>query len=97
MSMPALNLSRRYYRTPAGVIGEIQESHAGSTPLPEDAEEITEQEWQQEMADWQADKDAHIADLRAADAARQQEDYEALRAAGLPEATARRLSGFQAA
>jgi hypothetical protein len=86
----------RYYRTPGGAIGEIRESHPGSTPLPEGAVELTEQEWQQEMADWQAAKDAHVADLRAADAARQQEDYEALRAAGLPEATARRLSGFQA-
>lgn len=86
----------RYFRSPAGSIGEITESHQGITPLPEGAVELTEQEWQQEMADWQAAKDAHVADLRAADAARQQEDYEALRAAGLPEATARRLSGFQA-
>lgn len=86
----------RYYRTPGGAIGEIRESHPGSTPLPDGADELTAEEHATAIQQWQADKDAHIADLRAADAARQQEDYEALRAAGLPEATARRLSGFQA-
>lgn len=96
MTMPSPSTTTRYYRTPTGVIGEIQESHAGSTPLPPGAEEITAEEHATALQEWQANKDASIREQRAADAARQQEDYEALRAAGLPEATARRLSGFQA-
>lgn len=93
MTMPSPGTTR-YYRTPQGVIGEIHESHPGSTPLPDGAEEITAEEYATARDAWQAEKDVYIAGLEAAEAARRQEDYEALRAASIPEATARRLSGL---
>lgn len=85
----------RYFRSPTGSFGEITESRPGITPLPEGAEEISAEEYAAALQQWQAQKDAYIADLKAVDAARQQEDYQALLTAGLPEATARRLSGLR--
>ncbi|NED80981.1 NAD-glutamate dehydrogenase [Streptomyces sp. SID11233] len=47
------------------------------------------------MAELATRRDTHLAEERSRAQARCQEDYEALRAAGVPEATARRLSGHE--
>ncbi|MFF3441757.1 hypothetical protein [Streptosporangium sp. NPDC002721] len=86
----------RYFRTPSGSVGEIADSHADAGGLPDGAVEITEAEFQEARTSWEAGVADHVADLEAADAELAQEAYEALRTAGIPEKSARRLSGFHA-
>ncbi|WP_433379431.1 hypothetical protein [Streptosporangium sp. CA-115845] len=86
----------RYFRSQGGSIGEINESQPGAGGLPEGAVEITEKEFQEAYAGWQTGVAEHVAGLEEAEAERAEEDYEALRAAGIPQATAQRLSGYDA-
>lgn len=84
----------RYFRTPSGTIGEVADSHEGAVGLPEGAVEVTGEEFQEARAAWAAGVAEHLAGLEAADAELAREAYEALRAAGIPERSARRLSGY---
>ena len=86
----------RHFRAPNGSIGEITESHLGATALPEGAAEITEDEYRATLAELDAAREQYVAELRQADEARQREAYEALLAAGIPDAVARHLSGYTA-
>jgi hypothetical protein len=86
----------RYFRAPNGSIGEVIESHPGATGLPEGAIEITEDEYRATLAELDAARAEYVAELLAADTARQREAYEALLAAGIPEQVARHLSGYTA-
>ncbi|MGY5034348.1 hypothetical protein ACWC9U_26525 [Streptomyces sp. 900116325] len=77
-----------------GVIARI-EATGNEVQAPEGGQLLTQEEYEQRLQQWQEANDAHVAELKAADRARQTEDYEALVAAGLPEATAARLAGYE--
>lgn len=55
---------------------------------------VTEEEYKERLAEIQTVRDQARADQEAQDRARTWEDYQALRAAGVPEASARRMSGY---
>ncbi|WP_327421697.1 hypothetical protein OG763_14230 [Streptomyces sp. NBC_01230] len=77
-----------------GALARI-EAIGDEVKVPEGGQLLTEEEYEQRLQQWQEANDAHVAELKAADQARQTEDYEALLAAGLPEATAARLAGYE--
>lgn len=87
----------RYFRTPAGSVAEIRETQPGATPLPHGAVEIDAEEYGADLTHMEEARARHVAELQAADRARQKADYAALSTLGLPEETARRLSGLGSA
>lgn len=62
--------------------------------VPDGATEISREEYVRLAAEARARIAARQDELRAADAARQLSDYQALRGAGIPDELARRLSGY---
>lgn len=85
-----------YYRTAGGALASQAASGetAGTPALPEGATALTQEEYEAELAAIEAARQEHAEDLVAADEANQSADYQALRASGIPEATARRLTGY---
>ncbi|MEV0016699.1 hypothetical protein [Streptomyces tendae] len=85
-----------YYRTAGGALASQAASGdtAAAPELPEGATELTREEYDTELGAVQAARQEHAEDLVAADEAAQSADYEALRASGIPDATARRLTGY---
>jgi len=65
--------------------------------VPADAVEITQAEYDTELAAMQGRRDERLAGIRAAEQQAAQDDYDALVEAGVSEATARRVSGLGAA
>jgi hypothetical protein len=55
---------------------------------------VTRDEYSDRLGELNAATAAYVAELTAADEARQTADYEALLAAGVPDDTARRMSGL---
>ncbi|GAA3172898.1 hypothetical protein [Nonomuraea salmonea] len=86
----------RYFRSAAGSVSQITESGSGCgrVKLPDDVVEISEGEYRQAVADLADADERHVAGLVEADERRRLADLEALTAAGIPEATARRLAGI---
>lgn len=84
-----------YYRYDNGAYSAT--TYEGMEPSdvvpPEGATEITQQEYEDGVAEVEAANAAAAAELEAADRQRACDDYAALIAAGVPEATARRMSG----
>lgn len=77
-----------------GALGRIETSQ--ETPvLTRPGQLVSEEEYQQHLAQMTAARETYLADLVSAETARQQEDYQALRVLLVPEATARRLTGYQ--
>lgn len=66
-------------------------------PLSKPGRYVDEAAYEERQAQLAAAREEHVAALLAADEERTRADYEALRAAGIPEATARRLSGYEGA
>lgn len=64
---------------------------------PAGATEISRDEYDAGVAGLEAANAQLAADVMAAEQALAREDYEALIAAGIPEATARRMSGYEGA
>ncbi|MFI2434633.1 hypothetical protein [Streptomyces sp. NPDC018693] len=85
-----------HYRTADGVLASrmVTGEQAEPPALPEGATALTEAEYADALADVQAQHEEYGQQLVQEAEANQQADYEALRAAGIPEATARRLSGY---
>lgn len=84
-----------YYRMANGAVSErVVEGVEGPIAPPPGATEITAEEYQQGLAEWEAAREARRAEVQAAEAAEAKQAYEDLIAAGIPEATARRLSGY---
>ncbi|MGW5925221.1 hypothetical protein ACWF2L_03105 [Streptomyces anulatus] len=90
--------STRYYRFPDGsfTATEFSGFEEGEAPVPDGAVEITAQEYESGVAALEAAREQWAADQRAAETAAACEDYDALIAAGIPEATARRMSSCAA-
>jgi hypothetical protein len=78
-----------------GAVAEVETTQAAEdyTP-PEGATVITAEDYATRLADIQADNQAAVDQALAEEAQQRQEDYEALLALNVPEATARRLSGY---
>lgn len=70
------------------------ETDADAPPQPIDGTFITEGEYNTELAEIQAAIDAHAAQIRDQEQQAARQDYDALIAAGLPEAVSLRLSGY---
>ncbi|WP_328427916.1 hypothetical protein [Streptomyces sp. NBC_00443] len=85
-----------HYRTAGGVLASRTATGDDPQPptLPEGATALTEAEYADALADVQAQRQAHAQQLTEEAEANQSADYTALRTAGIPEATARRLSGY---
>ncbi|MEV5929901.1 hypothetical protein ACPCSG_26960 [Streptomyces cellulosae] len=83
-----------YYRTAEGSLVSRVVTGGGEPALPDGATALTEEEYLAALADVEAARQAHADELVAADEANQLADYQALRASGIPEATARRLTGY---
>lgn len=83
-----------YVRGPGGEISEITSDEADIS-IPAGGEVITAEQYEAELAELRRGRDTYVAGLLAADAERTRGDFEALTALGVPEATARRLSGYE--
>ncbi|MFD1937564.1 hypothetical protein ACFSKW_39465 [Nonomuraea mangrovi] len=86
-------LRTMYVAYASGAVAFV-ESNEETISLPDGTKEITRQEYEARLAELKAANAKHVAALRADDERRTREDYEALSAAGVQEATARRLSGY---
>ncbi|MFZ4160432.1 hypothetical protein ACOZDE_18675 [Streptomyces griseoincarnatus] len=86
----------QYFRTADGVLasrkttGDAEEPQ----PLPEGATALTEEEYEAALVDVETARQQYAEELVATDEANQSADYTALRTSGIPEATARRLTGY---
>ncbi|MFD9903939.1 hypothetical protein [Streptomyces sp. NPDC059063] len=87
-----------YYRGADGVLAERTASGAGAEAptVPGGAKRLSAKAYRAALEDVRAARQEHAAALQAGDEERLRGDFEALRAAGIPEATARRLSGYTA-
>ncbi|MFK0063341.1 hypothetical protein ACIQTN_29450 [Streptomyces werraensis] len=82
-----------YYRTATGAL--VSRAVTGEAPdLPEGATELTAEQYALELEAIEEARQEHVEDLVATDEANALADYQALRASGIPEATARRLTGY---
>ncbi|MFF1834252.1 hypothetical protein ACFVXE_08605 [Streptomyces sp. NPDC058231] len=77
-----------------GSSGRI-ESTTGEPTLTSPGHLVTEAEYQARINELNAANEAHIAAIQAEEDERKREDYDALIAAGVPDVTARRLSGYE--
>lgn len=78
-----------------GSTGQITLTNGGEPVLGKPGRLVTREEYDERLEEIQAVRDAAREEREAEDLARQREDYLALRAAGVPEATARRMSGYE--
>lgn len=88
-----------FYRTAGGMLASrTRTSDSGEAPaLPAGATPLTEAEHADARAQVLADHAEYVDGLVAAAEANQSTDYQALRALGVPEETARRLTGYTGA
>lgn len=84
----------QHYRLPDGVLALRAVTGADLPELPEGATPVTPEEYEAELAELKGEREAHRARLAAEDQKRMKGDYDALRALGVPEETASRLSGY---
>ncbi|MDN3056836.1 hypothetical protein PH213_20240 [Streptomyces sp. SRF1] len=77
-----------------GSTGLIDVTNGEAPILAKPGRLVTEEEYTARLAEIQAEQDRRREEQEAADLARTREDYLALIAAGVPEATARRMSGY---
>ncbi|MDX3069794.1 hypothetical protein PV518_48070 [Streptomyces sp. ND04-05B] len=78
-----------------GSLGRIDTDGEGQPPLAKPGRFVDAATYGARSEELAAQHAQHVADLQAADEARTKADYDALIEAGIPEATARRLSGYQ--
>ncbi|MEU0059081.1 hypothetical protein [Streptomyces sp. NPDC006334] len=84
----------RYYQLPNGGLGQMEWTGGEVAPdLPEGATELTAAQYAAAYALWEQARADRLAADAAARAQAAQADYDALIAAGIPDATAQRLSG----
>ncbi len=87
-----------YYRQADGAL--VARTASGTDPIkpepPHGAVLIEKAEYDKALQRIERDRETHRNTVRAEESAQLHEDYEALLAAGVAEATARRLTGFPA-
>lgn len=88
--------AKLYYRTAGGVLASrvVTGESAQAPALPQGATLLTEAEHAQALGEVRAERQEYVDGLVAAAEANQGSDYQALRALGVPEETARRLTGY---
>jgi len=85
----------KYYRLASGAIESVEITGESGGHVPADgAVEISEAEYDQELAQIRADREAREQQERAEELQRLADDLAALVAAGIPGATARRMLGI---
>lgn len=90
---PPREVTRWWLLENGGVVESVDAG--GALHPPEGAVEIGREEYEQRLADLKGAHAAYLEELLGADERRTREDYEALLAAGVAEATARRVSGYE--
>lgn len=78
-----------------GSVSRMTSTTGEAPPLAKPGRFVDQAEYDARYAELQAARAEYLAQLQAEDERRTREDYLALRAAGVPEATARRLSGYE--
>lgn len=83
-----------YYRQGDGVLATRVSSDTNALAYPDEATRLTKKQYEAQLANVQAARQEHAAELTAGEEQRRRDDYEALIALRMPEASARRLSGY---
>lgn len=84
-----------YYKYADGSVAErVITGNGDEVPPPDGAEEISEEDYRAAFAAIEAANELEGQEQEAQHQARVKADYEALRAVGVPEDTARRLTGY---
>lgn len=87
--------TRHYVLYEDGSAGLI-ETNSGDTPtLTKPGRTVSEEEYRSHLNGLVEQRAEYLAGLLAGDEERTRGDFEALTAAGIPDATARRMSGYQ--
>ena len=84
----------QFFRLADGVLAAQTVTGTSLPDLPEGATLITQEEYEEGLKALQAERDEYRARLDTEDQERMQDDYDALRKLGVPEGTARRLTGY---
>lgn len=84
----------QHYRLPDGVLAMRSVTGMDLPPLPKGAKPVTPEAYAEELAALKGQQEEHRARLAAEDQERVRGDYDALRALGVPEDTASRLTGY---
>ncbi|HLL36317.1 MAG TPA: hypothetical protein VK545_21095 [Streptomyces sp.] len=77
-----------------GSTGQITATGESEPDLTRPGRLVTQEEYEARLEEIRAARAAHLEELLEAEAAQQLAEYRDLRAAGIPDATARRLSGY---
>lgn len=85
----------RYVIFDDGVTGHMRVPAGVEPVLLRPGRFVTEEEWGERVRELREQSAAHVARLLAADDARHAADYAALRDAGVPEESARRMAGYE--
>lgn len=93
-TIPEEGVQTLYIRYPNGTVGALTVGDGVSTDLDPDATVITADEYAAYLESLQQASAVMEAEMREAEQEAVSADYAALRAAGVPEATARRLTGY---
>jgi hypothetical protein len=83
----------RYFQHPGGAVSEL--TATDPVIMPEGAKEITARTYAKKLAAIREATDTQVAELEEAGRVQRRADYDALTALGLPEESARRMSGWQ--
>lgn len=86
--------STQHYRTADGALAARTVTGMELPELPEGATPLTPKQYDTELKRVKAKQEEHKERLAAEDQERMRGDYDALRALGVPESTASRLTGF---
>lgn len=86
--------TRRWVQYEDGTLGRITTTQRGEPVLARPGRLLTQGEYDVLLTAMRAAHDERVAALKGADAARQVRAYRDLVSAGIPEATARQLSGY---
>ncbi|MER5904331.1 hypothetical protein ABT150_30225 [Streptomyces mirabilis] len=96
LDIPGLPLPEpgtRYIRFPDGVLGRITVVGDLEPELPDGAKYVTQEVYEELRAELREQHDTRVAEMLATEKDARRQQYEDLVAAGIPEATARALSG----
>lgn len=88
--------STQHYRTADGALAARTVTGMDLPELPEGATPLTPKQYDTELKKLKGKQDEYKARLAVEDQQRMRADYDALRALGVPEATASRLTGYVA-
>ncbi|MGA5202826.1 hypothetical protein [Streptomyces variegatus] len=83
-----------YVLFPDGMLGQVTTTAGAEPVLTEGAKLVTQERYEELRAQMRERHEARLAEMEAVEAQLRREQYDDLRAAGVREATARSLSGY---